>query len=246
MRHSDTGWTEGRATRLAITATLLAFSATLASAQQATQAQPLPPPPEQQPQPQPQPEAPAPRETPPGQGQPPVPGQAEPPIPEPAIVTPQIPVMPLPQPLELEESSRWTRTLERISTGVVAIQIDMARAFDTEWNTSSQATGFVVDAQRGLILTNRHVVTPGPVKAFATFLNREEVELEPIYRDPVHDFGFYRYDPSKLRFIQPAELPLFPEGAQIGVEIRVVADDAEVLSAQVAHQFSDGALAAGC
>ncbi len=139
---------------------------------------------------------------------------------------PQLPVMPLPQPIELEESTRWARTLERISSGVVAIQIDAARAFDTEWNTSSQATGFVVDAERGLILTNRHVVTPGPVRAFATFLNREEVALEPVYRDPVHDFGFYRYDPSKLRFIQPAELPLYPEGAQIGVEIRVVGNDA--------------------
>ena len=66
----------------------------------------------------------------------------------------------------------------------------------------AQATGFVVDAERGLILTNRHVVTPGPVTAEATFLNREEVQLYPVYRDPVHDFGFYRYDPSKLRFIR--------------------------------------------
>jgi S1-C subfamily serine protease len=127
---------------------------------------------------------------------------------------------------EPEESSRWTRTLERISTGVVAIQIDATRAFDTDWNTSAQATGFVVDAKRGLILTNRHVVTPGPVTAMATFLNREEVELTPVYRDPVHDFGLYRYDPSKLRFIQPAELPLYPQGAQVGVEIRVVGNDA--------------------
>lgn len=125
-----------------------------------------------------------------------------------------------------EATPGWTRTLERISTGVVAIQIDATRAFDTDWNTSSQATGFVVDAKRGLILTNRHVVTPGPVTAQATFINREEVELQPVYRDPVHDFGFYRYDPSKLRFITPAELPLHPAGAQVGVEIRVVGNDA--------------------
>ena len=125
-----------------------------------------------------------------------------------------------------EAASGWTRTLELISTGVVAIQIDATRAFDTDWNTSSQATGFVVDARRGLILTNRHVVTPGPVTAQATFINREEVELQPVYRDPVHDFGFYRYDPSKLRFITPAELPLHPAGAQVGVEIRVVGNDA--------------------
>ena len=29
-----------------------------------------------------------------------------------------------------------------------------------------------------------------------------------MYRDPVHDFGLYRYDPAKLRFIKPAALPL--------------------------------------
>ena len=123
-------------------------------------------------------------------------------------------------------SGGWPATLERIATGVVTIQIDATRAFDTEWNASSQATGFVVDAERGLILTNRHVVTPGPVTAQAVFQNREEVELRAVYRDPVHDFGFYRYDPSKLRFIEPAELPLYPEGAQVGTEIRVVGNDA--------------------
>jgi S1-C subfamily serine protease len=124
------------------------------------------------------------------------------------------------------EDSRWTRTLERVATGVVTIQVDLARAFDTEWNMSSQATGFVVDAKRGLILTNRHVVTPGPVTAQAVFLNREEVTLYPVYRDPVHDFGFYRYDPSKLRFIKPTELKLYPQGAQVGREIRVIGNDA--------------------
>ncbi|MET0987941.1 MAG: trypsin-like peptidase domain-containing protein [Steroidobacteraceae bacterium] len=124
------------------------------------------------------------------------------------------------------EDVRWSRTIERVASGVVTIQIDMTRAFDTEWNSSAQATGFVVDAEHGLILTNRHVVTPGPVTAQAVFLNREEVPLYPVYRDPVHDFGFYRYDPSKLRFIKPAQLPLYPQGAQVGREIRVVGNDA--------------------
>ena len=75
--------------------------------------------------------------------------------------------------------ANWAQTLERIATGVVTIQIDSTRAFDTEWNTTAQATGFVIDAKRGLILTNRHVVTPGPVTAQAIFLNREEVQLFP-------------------------------------------------------------------
>ena len=124
------------------------------------------------------------------------------------------------------ESPAWDRTLERIAPSVVTIEIDQTRAFDTEWNQSSQATGFVVDAVRGLILTNRHVVTPGPVVATAVFQNREEVELHAVYRDPVHDFGIYRYDPAKLRYVQPVALPLYPEGARVGTEIRVVGNDA--------------------
>ncbi|MEJ0006392.1 MAG: serine protease [Steroidobacteraceae bacterium] len=125
-----------------------------------------------------------------------------------------------------EGNPDWSGTLERIVSSVVAINIDEVRAFDTEWNATAQATGFVVDAERGLILTNRHVVTPGPVTAEATFLNRETVQLYPVYRDPVHDFGLYHYDPSKLHFIKPKALPLFPEGAKVGTEIRVIGNNA--------------------
>ena len=124
------------------------------------------------------------------------------------------------------DDNEWTDTLERISSGVVSIRIDSTRAFDTEWNSSTQATGFVVDAERGIILTNRHVVTPGPVIAEAVFQNNEEVRLTPIYRDPVHDFGFFRYDPAALEYITPAELPLVPGAAGIGKEIRVIGNDA--------------------
>jgi pro-apoptotic serine protease NMA111 len=153
--------------------------------------------------------------------------------PPPSESTPASPAAPsLPAPVAAQQAAAvegnpdWAETLERIAGSVVSIDLDSTRAFDTEWNTTAQATGFVVDAERGLILTNRHVVTPGPVTAVATFLNREEVQLYPVYRDPVHDFGFYHYDPAKLRFIKPKALPLYPEGAQIGREIRVVGNNA--------------------
>lgn len=125
-----------------------------------------------------------------------------------------------------EDQDRWARMLESVSSGVVSIRVDATRAFDTEWNSSSQATGFVVDAERGIVLTNRHVVAPGPVVAEAVFRNHEEVELQPIYRDPVHDFGFFRYDPSELEYLEPAEIELAPEAAEVGREVRVVGNDA--------------------
>jgi S1-C subfamily serine protease len=126
----------------------------------------------------------------------------------------------------VETNATWAATLEHIASSVVSINVDEVRSFDTDWNETAQATGFVVDAKHGIILTNRHVVTPGPVTAEAVFLDREVVQLYPIYRDPVHDFGFYHYDPKKLHYIQPKPLALYPQGAAVGREIRVVGNNA--------------------
>lgn len=44
-------------------------------------------------------------------------------------------------------------------------RVTQTRAFDTEPASSSYASGFIVDKARGIILTNRHVVTPGTAAA---------------------------------------------------------------------------------
>lgn len=82
-----------------------------------------------------------------------------------------------------------------------------------------------MDKALGLILTNRHVVTPCPVVAEAVFQNREEVPVRPLYYDPIHDFGFFRFDPSQIKFMQIEEVPLAPEAATVGLDIRVVGND---------------------
>jgi len=120
----------------------------------------------------------------------------------------------------------WSEVVNSVTDSIVTIRVDAARSFDTARNSSSQATGFVVDAKRGIILTNRHVVQAGPVVAEALFANREEIDLKPIYRDPVHDFGFFQYDPGALKFIKPKSLPIRPKEAVVGREIRVVGNDA--------------------
>jgi len=120
----------------------------------------------------------------------------------------------------------WQTSLEDVVAAVVVLRVQVPRAFDTEKAAYAMATGFVVDAEQGIILTNRHVVNPGPVVAEAVFLNHEEVEVHAVYRDPVHDFGFYRYDPSDVEFMEPGELLLVPEHARVGAEIRVVGNDA--------------------
>ncbi len=125
----------------------------------------------------------------------------------------------------------WADVLAQAIPSIVTIRMDRVRAFDTDKRGTSVATGFVVDAERGLILTNRHVVSAGPITATAVFQNNEEVRLRVVYRDPVHDFGLFGYDPASLRHNQPVPLPLSPEGARVGEQIRVVGNDsAEKLS----------------
>ncbi|XP_021296393.1 protease Do-like 7 isoform X1 [Herrania umbratica] len=119
----------------------------------------------------------------------------------------------------------WRKALNKVVPAVVVLRTTACRAFDTEPAGASYATGFVVDKRRGIILTNRHVVKPGPVVAEAMFVNREEITVHPIYRDPVHDFGFFRYNPDAIQFLDYEEILLAPEAACVGLEIRVVGND---------------------
>ncbi|RID81233.1 hypothetical protein BRARA_A03830 [Brassica rapa] len=119
----------------------------------------------------------------------------------------------------------WRRALGKVVPAVVVLRTTACRAFDTVSAGASYATGFIVDKRRGIILTNRHVVKPGPVVAEAMFVNREEIPIYPVYRDPVHDFGFFSYDPSAVQFLSYEEIPLAPEAASVGLEIRVVGND---------------------
>jgi len=120
----------------------------------------------------------------------------------------------------------WPATIDRVAPAVVVLRVNSTRAFDGDQAGYSTATGFVVDAERGLILTNRHVVTPGPVTAEAVFLDNEEVDVHAVYRDPVHDFGFYRFDPADVKFMKVRQLDLAPERAAVGLEVRVIGNDA--------------------
>ena len=53
------------------------------------------------------------------------------------------------------DTAEWQATIEGVVKSVVSIQFCQTHSFDTDSAVSSEATGFVVDAERGYILTNR-------------------------------------------------------------------------------------------
>ncbi|MEW5303628.1 MAG: hypothetical protein WDW36_006301 [Sanguina aurantia] len=128
-------------------------------------------------------------------------------------------------PPERGTADAWSKSLAKVVPACLVLKVTQTRAFDTEAACSMNATGFIVDKARGIVLTNRHVVTPGPIVAEAVFTNREELSVLPVYRDPIHDFGFLRFDPSKLQYMEVAEVPLCPQAAAVGLDIRVVGND---------------------
>lgn len=144
---------------------------------------------------------------------------------------------PLPPPVDYltgstpKSASQWKDTLDQVIKSVVSLHYAHLRSFDVQPESNARATGFVVDRERGYILTNRHVVGPGPFWGYCTFSNHEECDVQVAYYDPIHDFAFLKYNPAAIKHADIVALELRPQAAQVGVEVRVVGNDSgEVLS----------------
>lgn len=84
-------------------------------------------------------------------------------------------IISLPPTAGMHDSAEWQKTIEKVVRNVVSIRFSQTCSFDTDSAVTSEATGFVVDAEKGYILTNRHVVCAGPFWGFCVFDNHEEV-----------------------------------------------------------------------
>ncbi|KAH5617523.1 hypothetical protein HBI23_254950 [Parastagonospora nodorum] len=128
----------------------------------------------------------------------------------------------------LLENEDWEQVLKVSTRGVVRLHFCHTHTFDTGPAIYSEATGFVVmvDAEKSFILTCRHVVSAGPFIGYAVFNNHETCEVVPVYRNPVHDFGFLKFDIKSIIHMSVSALQLRPDLAKVGLQIRVIGNDA--------------------
>lgn len=129
------------------------------------------------------------------------------------------------EPKETSSLVLWPKILERCIPAVASLRVTSTRAFEDEGAGVGYGTAFVIDSRIGILLTARHVVGFGPVRAVAVFHRDEEIDIEVVYRDPLHDFALLKFDVSNVHLTQLHEIPLKPENLCVNTEIRVVGND---------------------
>ena len=122
--------------------------------------------------------------------------------------------------LETNAAYDWSEDIPTFKQMVVNIETASQIVFETESKGVGFATGFIVDAERGIIATNQHVMGSSP-----SFYEGSFTEAKMLYYDPTHDFGFYKIDPATVQFpLQAVELGMWKEIA-LGEELLLIGNN---------------------
>lgn len=88
----------------------------------------------------------------------------------------------------LAQAERYTVKVKRISS----------IGLNQDEGGSAHGTGFLIDRQRGWILTNAHVASRSPAELTVSFKGQRPVEAKRVYVDPLVDMAIMAINP-KLR-----------------------------------------------
>ncbi|HKE01294.1 MAG TPA: trypsin-like peptidase domain-containing protein [Planctomycetota bacterium] len=93
----------------------------------------------------------------------------------------------------------WSEIVARTAPSVVSVSSRVRYAVGRDELGPFEGSGFVVDAKRGLVATNRHVAGEGIVLDLQVrFHEGTSAPARRIYADPLHDFAFLQIDPKSL------------------------------------------------
>ncbi|TBR24876.1 PDZ domain-containing protein [bacterium] len=82
----------------------------------------------------------------------------------------------------------------RLKPGVVNIEASVQHGLNAESSGKRSGTGFIVDAERGIIATNRHVVGTSPGQFKIVFEDGSTAQARQWFYDIWHDFAFIKLE----------------------------------------------------
>ena len=97
---------------------------------------------------------------------------------------------------------KWWATVNQIVFLIVIIKLSSLYPFDTDWKWCKKATGFIVDSEHSIILTNCHMVREGPFWDQAVFQSgAAECLVKCCYVDPLYDYAYLIYKVQDLQLL---------------------------------------------
>ena len=90
------------------------------------------------------------------------------------------------------QADRGEDIFKRALDYTVQLKTTVVLPFDGDRKGTSTGSGFVVDAERGWVMTNAHVVSRSPAIVQAAFKDREFTRAEKVYVDPFLDLAIIK------------------------------------------------------
>ncbi|HBL16305.1 MAG: hypothetical protein A2X36_06475 [Elusimicrobia bacterium GWA2_69_24] len=99
-----------------------------------------------------------------------------------------------------------TALIQKLKPTVVNLEVSIQHGLNAEEPGVQRGTGFIVDAERGIIATNAHVVGTSPTRIKVVFEDGRTAEARRWHYDAWHDFAFVLLDkgtqPPKLEAVR--------------------------------------------
>ena len=100
--------------------------------------------------------------------------------------------------IQTSHANEWADTIERLKPTVVNLEVTTLVNLGFDEAGTRDGTGFIVDAERGIVATNRHLTSTSPARVKITFIDGSSVEGKVLYYDYYHDFAFVQFDVSAV------------------------------------------------
>lgn len=99
-------------------------------------------------------------------------------------------------------ATNMNAVLERLKPAVVKVQVSSSNFFEADSNGSWFGTGFIVNKDLGLVVTNRHVAPAHSSLIEISFWQGSSVSAKLVYYDFDHDFSILKYDPKSSEIFE--------------------------------------------